>query len=215
MTPSPPGFQNTPQGSGCFPFSIPRAITFSNRVPHNRTVTGSAGNQALFNQSNDDTAMTSCRQSDTNSMVKYYSRRALENDKADTSQRNESNSGNPAQQMTFNQQRSSNGFEGQTSDIDVKPSPCQLVSNWHQSPSLKRNEPSKDQISELQNKRQKFNECNSSNHTTQSDNSACASPAHAQLQDQVSTGILTTGSQYHPANNELTLENCKSERETW
>ncbi|XP_053381750.1 T-box transcription factor T-like [Mercenaria mercenaria] len=214
MTPSPPGFQNVSQNSGCFPFSIPRAITFTNRLPHNRSLTGSNGNQSFFNQSNEDLSTTSCRQRDTNSMVKYYSRNSVNNENVDTSPRQAESSEGSSQQSTFHQTSPTNGFQSSISDVDVKPNPCQLVPNWHQTSNMKRNDIL--DSSETPNKRPKINDCNNSQNqiSHNPDNSACASPTQPQLQDQVTGGILRTGSHYHTSS-ELTVDNCKAERETW
>jgi hypothetical protein len=131
-------------------------------------------------------------------MVKYYSR-------------NERDGGHP-------QKAEMNDHESSSETIDVKPDPFQLVPTWHQSSGMKRNDNLSNEQSdniEPDAKRVKFTTCNGNqNLDISSDNSACASPAQAQVHDQLSCGIVPNGSPYTESNGTM-VNICKTENQNW
>lgn len=136
-------------------------------------------------------------------MVKYYTRNGANSDEIDTSPQSEATE--KAKGPTF----PINSFEPSSSDLDVKPNPCQLVPNWHQTQSLKRSEHVTDLSDNIQtqNKRQKFDACeNSQNQITENT---------TQSLEHVTCGLIPTSSSGQSVTNEMNIGSCKPECDTW
>lgn len=136
-------------------------------------------------------------------MVKYYTRNGANSDEIDTSPQSEAIE--KVKGPTF----PINSFESSSSDLDIKPSPCQLVPNWHQAQGLKRSDRVTDQSdnSQTQSKRQKFDVCENSQNQIPENTT--------QSLEHLTCGLIPTSSSDQPTTNDMNIRSCKPECDTW